>query len=53
MVSMVPNGLLRKVRNLPVSAKAQAGLIGTWTRKVPNTKVRLSEPLCLLDGGQR
>jgi hypothetical protein len=35
MVSMVPNGRLRKVRNLPLSAKAKAGLIGFLIRKNP------------------
>ena len=51
-ITSVPNGQLRQVRNLPESAKAKAGLTRIGITTTRDTKVGLSEPLYLLNGGQ-
>ena len=50
-ISTAPKGWLISVRNLELSARAKASLIGFTIILDSKTKVWSSEPLHLLDGG--
>ncbi len=45
-ISPAPKGQLREVRNLPLSVRAKAGLIGFRIARNPGAKAWSSEPLC-------
>ena len=51
-ITSAPNGQLRQVRNLPLNATVKAGLTSVGTITIGDTKVGLSEPLSLLNGGE-
>ncbi len=50
-ITRAPKGQLRQVRNLPENARVKAGLTRIQTIRIGDRKLRPSEPINLLNGG--